>query len=231
MISSIHLGSKVGSYYDNIRKIPKQVSYKITDNLLFDKRSEMFDRIYEQFDDFLPYPNTLVLDIGMQYGDYAVICNRVYKSDVIGFEPFPPNWEILQKTIMRNKALVKWYPYALSNTIKTAYIDESMDMLNYFRSKEGSQYRIRYLPLDRFRFEPELMKVDVEGYEMEVFEGGIETLRAAHPRIIVETHSRDLKRRVVDFLGNLGYVKMHEDEPRIGKIMDSSQNLFFRWDA
>jgi hypothetical protein len=49
------------------------------------------------------------------------------------------------------------------------------------------------------------MKIDVEGAEVMVLQGGVETIKESQPTLFIECHSRDLTRDVCAFLAPLGY--------------------------
>ena len=53
------------------------------------------------------------------------------------------------------------------------------------------------------------MKYFVEGFEYEVLEGLIETLKKYKPKIIIETHSVELNYKCFNFLTELGYICKH----------------------
>jgi predicted RNA methylase len=53
--------------------------------------------------------------------------------------------------------------------------------------------------------EPVLLKIDVEGAELEVLESGKDCLARRDLMLIIETHSLALERECIDFLKRLGY--------------------------
>lgn len=55
--------------------------------------------------------------------------------------------------------------------------------------------------LDELDTRPFFVKIDVQGLELEVLQGGEETLRRYHPVLLVETPRQD----VIDYLAQLGY--------------------------
>jgi FkbM family methyltransferase len=63
----------------------------------------------------------------------------------------------------------------------------------------------RHMPCARVRF----LKCDVEGHELEVFQGGEAALREHHPAILVECEARHLRGHTMDdvfgYLAGLGY--------------------------
>jgi FkbM family methyltransferase len=52
---------------------------------------------------------------------------------------------------------------------------------------------------------PDVLKVDVEGAERMVLEGGRSFFSSEMPRLVIETHGLDLSRRCLEFLLDLGY--------------------------
>ena len=65
---------------------------------------------------------------------------------------------------------------------------------------------------------PDLIKVDVEGYELPVLKGGRRLLEALHPALYLEMHGETMneKRRnvraIVDYLIQVGYKKILQIE-------------------
>lgn len=63
--------------------------------------------------------------------------------------------------------------------------------------------------------EPDLVKIDVEGLEMDVLLGMKETIRKSHPSLFIEVHGADVQskddnaRQVVKFLLDAGYSVFH----------------------
>ncbi|MEO0119504.1 MAG: FkbM family methyltransferase [candidate division WOR-3 bacterium] len=57
----------------------------------------------------------------------------------------------------------------------------------------------------KFKIAPTLIKIDVEGDEVNVLNGAKFTLKKFKPKIIVETHSDELKARCLNILNKLGY--------------------------
>jgi FkbM family methyltransferase len=65
---------------------------------------------------------------------------------------------------------------------------------------------VKVVDLDSLGLSPFFMKIDVEGFEIEVLEGAIATIRNYMPVILIEIQSDRTYQRVKDFLGNLGYI-------------------------
>jgi FkbM family methyltransferase len=45
-----------------------------------------------------------------------------------------------------------------------------------------------------FGFSPHVMKIDVEGFELEVLKGAARMLSGSHPHLIVEIHPEEARR-------------------------------------
>lgn len=48
---------------------------------------------------------------------------------------------------------------------------------------------------------PDLIKIDVEGHELEVIQGALVTLAASHPNLYIEVHSRRLGDGIAELIG------------------------------
>ena len=94
----------------------------------------------------------------------------------------------------------------------------------------GGDIKIRSEKLDHYSFERvDLLKIDVEGFELDVLLGAENTIRQFKPRIIIETHSKELRKKCHVFLSSLGYsLKVKGRTVNIKKPgMDKITNLFY----
>lgn len=72
-----------------------------------------------------------------------------------------------------------------------------------------------------------LLKIDVEGNEIQVIKGAIETIKRFRPRIIIETHSKVLKEAVVGLMIGLDYKISHMGRSFIDESNNEVVNIFF----
>jgi FkbM family methyltransferase len=148
------------------------------------------------------------LDIGANNGIYSVLftaCNQ--KAKAVAFEPLEAAMEVLQRNILINKncsSRIATCAAALSrkngeqifyHTINDmGFLSTSSTLVKSFADSVGLNVPItvRTCTLDNFMttlssYNPiTVLKVDVEGGEVDVFEGGKSTLTMYRPILIVE---------------------------------------------
>lgn len=186
-------------------------------------REIFLEEIYN-INGFTPAEDQVIIDVGANYGDSAIWWAKTFKSKVIAFEPLKEVFGVLEENIKINHANVTAYNVALGNG---DIIAGSSD--GYMFSAGGS-LNMKAEKLDNYSFKRvDLLKIDVEGFELEVLKGAQNTIRKFNPRIILETHSKELRIKCHEFLMTLGYrLKV---EGRTGYIkapgMDRVTNLFY----
>lgn len=185
----------------------------------------IFHEVYTEFRDFQPHG--IVLDVGAQYGDYAVLAARKYGAVVHTFEPLPSNFELLVQNVTLNglQSQVIAHNQAVGNSVGSTSISFDNTMAIVGGSKTVN---VQAITIDSLKLTPTLMKIDVEGMEMDVLNGARETLIGSRPMVIVETHSKDLRRQVDKFMDALGYRCVHVNCKFRGEgWMDEKMNRFY----
>ena len=143
--------------------------------------------------------NYTVFDIGANIGWYALNFSTIIKhGSVYSFEPIPETHEILNNNIIINNATnIKTFNIALSDKdgeTEFFYNPDELGASSARNIKELSQIKkIKCITkkLDSFVDENkiknlDLIKCDVEGGELFVFEGGLETIKKFTPIIFTE---------------------------------------------
>lgn len=189
----------------------------------------LLDGIYSNFSEFIPGKNDVVVDIGAQFGDYTLLCSKFYGArHVHAFEPFPENYSILVENIELNEVKnVSHYNLAVGSTDSHVEMGYDGNAATAF-SGEGI-FSARTVPIDSLDLgKPRLIKIDVEGFELEVLRGAMKTISDNMPNLIMEVHSRDLRKGVVSLLKPLGYKVVQKDRPKIspGEEISFAQNIF-----
>lgn len=167
----------------------------------FMPREFLEDRMYEEFSGFAPQPGQIVIDVGAHQGLFAArAAQRVGPSGkVVAIEAHPGNAKILSGNISRNglSNIELIQAAAAGNdglaTLYMATVVSGGHSLA-FRSeiKEGDRASITVVArkldniLSELKIEkPSLLKIDVEGAALAVFDGATHTL-SQRPKIVME---------------------------------------------
>jgi FkbM family methyltransferase len=156
-------------------------------------------------------PEGIVYDIGAAAGIYTLLsATRATAGHVYSFEPFVRNLEILRRHIKLN---------GLTNcTIIEAAVDSSSGSAQFATGptpemgslSPSGDVRVKTVALDDLRDAgtlpaPDLIKMDIEGNELEALHGATRMLQTFRPILYLATHSSQLQRECGEFLQNLGY--------------------------
>jgi len=151
-------------------------------------------------------PDGLVLDIGANLGTFCVpLARKVPKLKFHAFEPQRiVSYQLCANVVINSLENVYTYELALSDrdeqlnltmpdyatetNIGAFSIDKEVRKNEYECATVSATNKIYLVPLDMFDFSNvKLIKIDVEGHELEVLKGGIETIkRNNYPPIIFE---------------------------------------------
>lgn len=147
-------------------------------------------------------------DIGANVGFYTLLFAR-HAKHVYAFEPYLPNIQKLKKTLSVNKVSnATIVPVAISNKLGTLKFqigkNNALGKLN-----PTGNLTVKSTSIDSFVIDheaPSIIKIDVEGAELEALQGAEKTLKDFFPTILVSTHSEKLKEKCLEFLFLHGYV-------------------------
>lgn len=143
-----------------------------------------------------------VVDIGANCGHHTVYFSLFTRSTrVYAFEPFPNHFEMLLQNIQENNLhdKVVALPLGASSKVDRFQIDTCSAV-------HPSRHTALCAPVDLVVREPvSVVKVDVEGMELEALMGARRILSSWKPRVFVEAHAEEQLGPIVAFLGSLGY--------------------------
>lgn len=159
--------------------------------------------------------NQCILDIGAFAGDSALAFSPLTKEQVYAFEASPANYELLCKTVEVN-GLTNVVPVlaAVGDQDGRVAVPIGLSMGNQLAGANAreSTAEVEMTTIDTFVQERELrvgmIKVDIEGMEMQFLKGAEQTIRSQRPALLLSIyHTAD------DFFGikplleswNLGY--------------------------
>ena len=164
-------------------------------------------------------PGDVVFDIGAHYGYYTLLSSALAgpKGRVFAFEPSPGNVPHLKKHVEMNRCgNVEIMELALSDQEGTARFDNQAGSGTGHLSASG-RIEVQTTTLDAISVRlspPNVLKIDCEGAEVEVLNGGEKTIRSAKPAIFLSTHGEALKQACFSLLGLWGYSpsRLHGDD-------------------
>jgi FkbM family methyltransferase len=170
-------------------------------------------------------PGAHVLDVGAFWGLFSLgAAKRIGPSGrVVAVEPGPRQFSMLQTNIRINQF------NSTINCTEEICADKANSFIDFYADPDGSMVdsavpdpnraataiRRRTTTVDelvsRFELHPDVMKIDVEGFEDLVLVGASETLARFRPILFVEFHPEELASRgsscdaVLKMLGDYGY--------------------------
>jgi FkbM family methyltransferase len=154
------------------------------------------------------------IDVGANTGLYTYALSKLCQT-VEAFEPIP--W-IFDETSLYSRSNVNFYNVGLSD--RDDILELHLPIINgkpsgaqaSFRNFQGScdTISVPVKRLDDYGFtDVSFIKIDVEGYESQVIDGAIETIRYCKPNLLIEIEQRHLQDRpiedIFDKVLSLGY--------------------------
>lgn len=153
-------------------------------------------------------PDDICFDIGANAGFYTLLFSQ-YAKTVYAFEPLPRNLKVLNRLIEINRmSNAHVVPYAVSDVSAAGYFLEGENHSLGRLAKEGD-LTVSVTTCDQFVADtgvvPNLIKIDVEGSELDVLKGAANLLESSHPTLLLSVHSERLRRDCLAFLTGLKY--------------------------
>lgn len=148
-------------------------------------------------------PNDVVIEAGCHIGTHTIKLSKL-SNKVYAFEPLPSSHSILSTNLQLNKCTnVTLINKGVSNkpgTTKFGWVpddnpggagldDNPMGAPNWVTSPK-KDIAVELTTIDSLNLEKlDFMKIDVEGYELRVIEGAINTIKKCRPTIVLECWS------------------------------------------
>lgn len=124
-------------------------------------------------------PDDLFVDVGANVGVYTILASVNCGARVVALEPIAKTFQYLRRNVLVNDVAfrVELINKAAANEIKTVYFTTNLDACNHVIAKNDqkniSGAIIECTTLDiAIKEIPQLIKIDVEGFETEVIQGG-----------------------------------------------------------
>jgi len=147
---------------------------------------------------------------------------------VIAFEPLPEAYNELLENAKLNKVKdkIEVYNVALGDGKNITGGKGGGTMFSVSNKESTFQTKT----LDSFNLDRvDILKIDVEGFEYGVLNGAVNTINKFKPKIILETHSMELRQKCNGFLEKTGYKLKFKGRTIISnqKGFDEVTNLFY----
>ena len=177
-----------------------------------------------------------VIDIGSNKGQFVMLIEQLFPNKII--YSFEPILEVLekQKKFFNYKKNIFFYNFALGSSTLTEdfYITKSADNSSFFKAKKNGnknkkfeikeKKNIQIKTLDEVIINekiigPVLMKIDVQGYELEVLKGSENMLKKIE-YILLEVsetevyENQPLSDRIITFLQKRNYQILIQNRPK-----------------
>ncbi len=187
--------TKTGSYYLPQFALKDLIRNEIIDNKIFDRK------VYETAIKYVK-DDTIVLDIGANFGQLSILLSKCKKDvEVYSFEASKYIFEILKKNVQINNANVKLFHNLVGNETEQELFIKKLNIskFNTYGSNmiEKTELRnenslniekINSIKIDDIFFDKKIsfMKIDVQGYDLEVLKGSKKTIIKQQMPIIFE---------------------------------------------
>jgi FkbM family methyltransferase len=167
---------------------------------------------HEMLDDLglLLSPGDVVLDVGANIGNHSVFFAGMIGCRVYAFEPNDVALPYLARNIELNglSSLIKVYPVAVGSEVGRAVQIQTIEgNLGATRFQPSGTDGVEMLTIDSIGFSERirLIKIDVEGMDLEVVRGGVETLMANLPYVIMECQDLEEFQQANSWMEARGY--------------------------
>ena len=206
-------------------------------NKSYEKELEIIEKFADKTKD--------AIDIGVYRGVYSFKLAQNFKK-VHAFEPNTLLFPYLEKNLNKIIHNIKLYNIALSDTEGSADLNLPIRSNSLFKDnieelfKLGSatihtdnkfenfkSIKVQKNKLDNINLKENIgfIKIDVEGHEQSVINGGLQTIKKNMPVMLIEIEERHSKKPIIQTINNikeLGYEAYFFDKSRLTNITENN---------
>ncbi|HEX3994467.1 MAG TPA: FkbM family methyltransferase [Acetobacteraceae bacterium] len=155
-------------------------------------------------------PNTRIIDVGANIGNHSVFFSAILNAPVYAFEPFPPNYALLELNIAANGLddRIVASCCAVGEAVGMATLQPGPPA-NFGTTRVvagAGETLVRSLDSLDIPGPISLIKVDVEGEELPVLRGAEALIQAWLPDLVIEAGTPQAFRCLADAMLRFGYV-------------------------
>jgi FkbM family methyltransferase len=179
--------------------------------------------IFQFFSQINPHKEYTIADIGAQSGSYSLFAKYLPKSTFYSFEPFDKSFKVLTDNLkLNNIENVIPHKVALSNETGKTILNTSKSHNGFhtlgstpLRFSDTEPIEVETKTLDSFFYDVnkrlDFIKIDTEGWELNIIKGGMNTIQKYKPIIQLEWVKENMKQcsvseeELLHVLHTLGY--------------------------
>jgi FkbM family methyltransferase len=174
----------------------------------------------------LPYilkKNSIIFDLGANVGYYSAIFSYYSpKGKIFAFEPGYKNFNFLKLNV-KNYSNIYLSDNAVSN-----FTGEKKDIIHSIWNVETEQRLFRFIKIDDYIVqnkinEIDLIKINIDGYELEALQGMKNVLKNLNPYFLIEINHaaktrNTTEQQIINYMKSYNYLVL--------KILDKENYLF-----
>jgi len=204
-----------GNYY-----LPKNCNGDVVANAI--KTGKLFDQVIHEVAKSFIKPNSLILDIGSNYGQMAIEFSKIAdKTQVWAFEAQKMVFDILEKNInSNNRKNIKAFYNAVYNINNTEFLFPAPDLVKFpsygcygldLNAKTGIPVNSITIDSLEINIPISFIKIDIQGSDLAAMQGAINTIAKYKMPIIFEYEEQFQEKfntsfqDYIDFVNNIGY--------------------------
>jgi FkbM family methyltransferase len=199
------------SFIDDTRLLLWRTGSGATGNIYFG----LAEWIEMSFALHLLRPKDLFVDVGANLGSYTVLAAGAAGANVVCFEPIAATRERLVANIAVNNIqhLVEVHSVGIGETSGNKTFSTDMDAMNRIVADDepGESLPIRSLDDVLAGRRPRLIKIDVEGFELDALKGARETLAAPETTALIIEIWQEQSSDVLRLLDKSGFKLVNYD--------------------
>lgn len=158
-------------------------------------------------------PHDVAFDLGANHGFFTMLLAQ-HSKFVVAVEPFAPNIAVLDRHLTMNGIKnCEVLRAAVGRDNGTAFFARGPNHATGRISVSGA-IEVTTVSLEELvkRFGPaSIIKMDIEGAELEVLTGGASYLKECRPKLFISTHGSDIREECVKLLRFLGFTLQIDD--------------------
>lgn len=173
--------------------------------------------------------NDVIFDIGANTGLHSIFLAKLYSSvKIFAFEPLPANVKYIKDIKIINKLVnIEVIESAIGAHVGDVFFNTSTNNSMGHISEQKTGLKVKINTLDEFisfrKLNPNFIKIDVEGSEIDVLQGFSNLIETVFPIIVIESHNPENDLAISAFFKNYKYTIY-----RLADLKDCENGIYFK---